>query len=262
MSIDYVKKDRIAYITINRPEAMNAIDPEHNAELNRVWADFRDDDESWIAILTGSGEKAFSAGADLKKLIPTAAGAAKGGSNTGGEVGSFGGNTRGFQTWKPMIAAVNGVALAGGLEMVLACDLRIAAEHAKFGLAEVRWGIIPGAGGTQRLPRMIPVAKAMEMMLTAEPIDAQEAYRLGLINRIVPAGQLMAEAEKLANVLLERGPLALRAIKQAVLQGMDRPLAEGLQLELELINGLFKTEDAVEGPRAFAEKRKPNFKAR
>src|SRR5690349_25050686 len=109
---------------------MNAIDPEHNAELNRVWADFRDDDESWIAILTGTGTKAFSAGADLKKLIPTAAGATRQGSNTGGEVGSFGGNTRGFQTWKPMIAAVNGVALAGGLEMVLACDLRIAAEHA------------------------------------------------------------------------------------------------------------------------------------
>jgi enoyl-CoA hydratase/carnithine racemase len=262
MSVDYQKKERLAIITINRPEAMNSIDPEHNEELNKVWADFRDDPEMWVAILTGAGDKAFSAGADLKKLIPQATANSQSGAGGTGGVGNFGGITRGFRTWKPMIAAVNGYALAGGMEMVLACDLRIAAEHAKFGLAEVRWGIIPGAGGTQRLPRAIPLAKAMEMMLTAEPISAQEALQFGLVNKVVPQAQLMEEAEKLANVLLERGPLALRAVKQAVLEGLDRPLAEGLQIEAQLISQLFKTEDAVEGPRAFAEKRKPNFKAK
>lgn len=260
MAIDYVKKGRLAYVTINRPEAMNALDPAHYDEMVRVWADFRDDDEVWIAILTGAGDKSFSAGADLKTLIPRMSSLARAGEDAGNW--NFGGITRGFQTWKPIIAAVNGYALAGGMEMVLGCDLRIAAENAKFGTAEVKWGIMCGAGGTQRLPRAIPMVKAMEILLTGEPIDAQEAYRLGLVNKVVPQAQLMEETEKLANLLLERGPLALRATKQAVLQGLDRPLNDGLDLELELFTQLVKTEDAMEGPRAFAEKRKPNFKGK
>ncbi|HEX2912945.1 MAG TPA: enoyl-CoA hydratase-related protein [Chloroflexia bacterium] len=259
MSIDYLKKDRLAYITINRPEAMNALDPAHYDEMIRVWQDFKDDDSCWVAILTGAGDKAFSAGADLKTLIPRVTGLAR----EGQEIGdwNFGGITRHFQTWKPIIAAINGHALAGGMEMVLACDLRIASENARLGLAEVKWGIIPGAGGTQRLPRAIPLAKAMEILLTGEPIDAQEAYRLGLVNKVVPQENLMQETEKLAQLLLERGPLALRAVKQAVLQGLDRPLEQGLELELDLFARMARTADALEGPRAFAEKRKPNFRA-
>src|SRR6185312_12935982 len=160
MGVIYEKRERVAYITINRPEARNAIDIETGQELSKAWSDFRDDDDLWIAVLTGAGEKSFSAGADLKSLIPslTKAGPTTTETNDGG----FGGITRGFECWKPMIAAINGHCIAGGFEMMLACDLRIASENATFGLAEVRWGIIPGAGGTQRLPRAIPLAKAME----------------------------------------------------------------------------------------------------
>jgi len=161
-----------------------------------------------------------------------------------------------------MIAAVNGHCFAGGFEMMLACDLRIASENAVFGLTEVSWGIIPAAGGTQRLPRSIPLAKAMELILTAARISAEEAYNIGLINKVVPQAELMNEVEGWIATLLERGPLALRAAKQAMLQGLNMPLEEGMQLEQRLMAGLLKTEDAREGPLAFAQKRKPEFKAR
>ncbi|HJP09099.1 MAG TPA: enoyl-CoA hydratase-related protein, partial [Arenicellales bacterium] len=195
MSIRFEREGRLAWVTIDRPEAMNALDMAHNEELNRVWAEFRDDQDLWVAILTGAGNKAFSAGADLKTLIPAQGEGVM-------EDWNFGGITRGFKTFKPIIAAVNGVALAGGLEMVLACDLRVAADHARLGLAEVKWAIIPGAGGTQRLPRAIPLARAMEMILTGDPITADEAYQLGLVNRVVSADSLMAEARSLAETLL------------------------------------------------------------
>lgn len=265
MGIIYEKRDRVAYITINRPEARNAIDAETGQALSQAWQDFSDDDEAWIAVLTGAGEKSFSAGADLKSLIPNLSRASTSGDGARTERandGGFGGITRGFECWKPMIAAINGHCIAGGFEMMLACDLRIAVESATFGLAEVRWGIIPGAGGTQRLPRSIPLAKAMEIILTGEPISAQEAYQLGLINKVVPQGELMHEVDRLVGTLLERGPLALRAAKQAILQGLYMPMEEGLQLEQHLFRYLLSTEDAKEGPRAFAEKRKPNFKGK
>ncbi len=186
MPIIYEKKDKIAIITINRPEAMNAIDPETSEELSKAWMDFRDDPSLWVAILTGAGDKAFSAGADLKKMIPFLATLSPFERREREEkCPGFGGITRRLNIWKPIIAAINGFCLAGGLEMALACDIRVAAEHATFGLMEVSRGIIPGAGGTQRLPRMIPVAKAMEMILMAQRIDAQEALRLGLVNRVV-----------------------------------------------------------------------------
>jgi len=161
MSIRFEKDNRLAIVTIDRPEAMNALDMSHNTELDRVWAEFRDDDDLWVAILTGVGNKAFSAGADLKTLIPAQGAGVM-------DDWNFGGITRNFTTYKPIIAAINGVALAGGLEMVLACDLRVAADHARLGLAEVKWAIIPGAGGTQRLPRNIPLARAMEMIYPRE----------------------------------------------------------------------------------------------
>lgn len=260
MGILYEKRGRVAYITINRPEARNAIDFETGQELSNAWKDFRDDDNVWIGVITGAGDKAFSAGADLKSFIPMLTSSARSGEQVND--GGFGGITRGFECWKPIIAAVNGSCLAGGFEIMLACDLRIASENATFGLTEVRWGIIPGAGGTQRLPRAIPLAKAMEIVLMAEPISAEEAYRIGLINKVVPQTTLMEEVERWVATLLERGPLALRAAKQAMLQGLDMPLDEGLKLEQRLFTGLLGTEDAREGPMAFAQKRKPQFKAK
>lgn len=260
MAILYEKRGRVAYITINRPEARNAIDLETGRELTEAWQDFRDDENLWIGVLTGAGEKAFSAGADLKSLIPMMTSSARSNETTNDR--GFGGITRGFECWKPMIAAVNGYCLAGGFEMMLACDLRIAVETATFGLTEVRWGIIPGAGGTQRLPRVVPLARAMEIILLGEPISAQDAYQMGLLNKVVPQGELMNEVERWINTLLERGPLALRAAKQAMLQGLNMTLDEGMQLEQNLFRQMLATEDAKEGPLAFAQKRKPEFKAR
>jgi E-phenylitaconyl-CoA hydratase len=261
MALLYTQQDRIVTITLNRPEAMNAIDPETHRELIDAWIRFRDDSEAWIAILTGAGEKAFSAGADLKKLIPQAFAAGTERARSHNDYG-LGGITRGLEIWKPMIAAVNGHALAGGLELALACDLRIAAEHATFGLTEVRWAIMPGAGGTQRLPRTVPLAKAMEMILMAEPVDAREAHRIGLVNAVVPLAELMPTARRWAQTICERGPLGVRAAKEAVVRGLSLPLADGLRLEALLSGTLRGTEDATEGPRAFAEKRKPVFRAR
>ena len=260
MALRYEQQDRVVTITLDRPEAMNAIDPETHQELIEAWTRFRDDPEAWVAILTGAGEKAFSAGADLKKMIPQAF-ATRGGGRSHNDLG-LGGITRGLEIWKPMIAAVNGYALAGGLELVLACDLRVAAEHAMFGLTEVRWAIMPGAGGTQRLPRMVPLAKAMEMILMAETCSAQEAHRIGLINAVVPPAEVLPTARRWAQTLCERGPLAIRAAKEAIVRGLSLPLADGLRLEAFLSGTLRGTEDAAEGPRAFAEKRKPVFRAR
>ena len=263
MGITYEKKDKIAVITINRPEAMNSIDPETNEELVKTWVDFRDDPGVWVGILTGAGDKAFSAGADLKKMIPmmTRMSTFERKERDENQPG-LGGITRGMRIWKPLIAAVNGFCLAGGLEMALACDLRVAADHATFGLMEVKRGIIPGAGGTQRLSRLIPLTKAMEMILLAQRVDAQEALRLGIVNRVVPLAELMPTAMKMAEAILENGPLAVRAAKEAIIRGLSMPLEEGLRLEASLQLNLLKTEDAVEGPKAFAEKRKPQFKAR
>ena len=258
----YEQKDQIVTITINRPDAMNAIDPETHQALIQAWTRFRDDEGAWVAILTGAGEKAFSAGADLKKMIPAAFSGGRGYNPVAHNAYGLGGITRGLEIWKPMIAAINGFCLAGGLEQALACDLRIAAPHAKFGLTEVRWAIMPGAGGTQRLPRAVPLAKALEMILTAEPITADEALRFGLVNKVVPLPELLPAARALAETLCERGPLALRAAKEAVIRGLSLPLADGLRLEAFLSGTLRGTEDAAEGPKAFAEKRKPAFKAR
>jgi enoyl-CoA hydratase/carnithine racemase len=261
MAIRYEQEERVVTITIDRLEAMNAIDPETHNALIDAWLRFRDDPGAWVAILTGAGEKAFSAGADLKKLIPQAVAAGPGRGRGHNDYG-LGGITRGLEIWKPMIAAINGHALAGGLELALACDLRVAAEHATLGLTETRWAIMPGAGGTQRLPRTVPVCRALELILLAEPIGAAEAHRIGLVNRVVPAAEVMPTARRWAATLCERGPLALRAAKEAVLRGLSLPLPDGLRLEAFLSGTLRGTEDAVEGPRAFAEKRKPVFKGR
>ncbi|MGD0205450.1 MAG: enoyl-CoA hydratase-related protein [Dehalococcoidia bacterium] len=256
-NIIYEKRGRIAYVIINRPQRMNAVDPDTSRELLQAFSAFRDDDEVWVSILTGAGEKAFSAGADLVAMAQAFA---------GGEAGffdvPFGGITRAFETWKPMIAAINGHCLAGGLELALRCDIRVAAEHATFGLPEPTRAIIPAAGGTQRLPRAIPLAFAMELLLTGGRIDAQTALRWGLVSHVVPLAELMPKAEEIANAICECGPLAVRAIKQAAYQGLDMTLEEGLALEAELMAGILRTEDARQGPLAFAQKRKPEYKGR
>jgi len=267
VSVLYERRNHVAYITINRPEVRNALDPETNREMGRVWAQFRDDPDAWVAVLTGAGDKAFCAGADLKTLIPQQSAEAHGVRRTadagdGGEPSSFGGITGDFVTWKPIIAAINGYCLAGGLELALACDIRLASTNAQFGLAEVRWALIPGAGGTQRLPRTVPLGIAMEMILTGNSIDAQEAYRIGLVNRVLPLPDLLPAATELAETIASRGPLAVRAAKRAILEGLSLPLRDGLALERRLFAEVLQTEDAMEGPRAFAEKRQPQYRGR
>lgn len=262
MAILYEKKGKVAYITINRPEAMNAIDFETNNELAEAWSDFRESPDLWVAILTGAGEKAFCAGADLKKFIPNLQGPERDKVDKHSHRPGFGGITGNLKIWKPIIAAINGICIAGGTEIALACDIRIAAENAKFGLVETSLGLIPGAGGTQRLPRLIPFGRALEMILSAEMIDAREAYRLGLVSKVVPSGELLDTANKVGERICQMGPLAIRAAKAAMYRGIDLPVDEALALELSYARLILETEDAKEGPKAFAEKRKPEFKGR
>lgn len=260
MSIDVEAKGPVLEVTINRPDAMNALDASANEELRKVWEDFIADPKLQIAVLTGDGDKAFCAGADLKTLIPAYRDAARREEDADWNFG--GGLARGLDLPKPIIAAVNGHCLAGGLEMALACDIRICSPNATFGLAEVKWGIIPGAGGTQRLPRAVPLGWALEMILTGDPIDAAEALRIGLVNRVVPIDRLLACAREIAARITSRGPLAVRAAKQAVYYGLGRDLAAGMRRENALFRQVATSEDASEGPRAFAERRPPRFKGR
>jgi enoyl-CoA hydratase/carnithine racemase len=257
-NITFETREHLAYITLNRPERRNAIDPLTSQELLQAFTAFKEDDELWVAIVTGAGDQAFSAGADLVAMAESFAG---GGGGVPMNV-PFAGITRGFECWKPMIAAINGYCLAGGLELALSCDVRIAAEHASFGLPEPKRAIIPAAGGTQRLPRAVPLAFAMELLLTGDRFDAETALRFGLVSRVVAADQLMATAEEIAAKILECGPLAVRAIKQAALQGRQMSLEDGLKLESQLAGQVFRSEDAREGPTAFAQKRKPAYKGR
>ena len=252
MAVDYEKEGRIAIFTINRPEALNAINAEVSRELNEAMIDFRDDPDLWVGIITGAGDRAFSAGADIKGFRPGPMEAAEGAAE----------RVRADQIWKPFIAAINGYALGGGLELALTCDLRIAAEHARFGTPEILVGVIPAGGGIDRLPRFIPRAKAAEILLMGQQIDAQEAYRIGLVNKVVPLAQLMPAAREWAEIICRAGPLQVRAVKEAMIRGYDMPLADGLRLETELLNRVRSTEDYMEGARAFVEKRKPDWKAR
>lgn len=250
----------VVLVTISRPEVMNCLDAAANEELGEAWGRFMTDPNLHVAVLTGKGEKSFSAGADLKSLIPAQRSAVVGGKT---QTWGFGGGlARGRTIIKPIIAAVNGHCLAGGLEMALACDIRICSPNARFGLAEVKWGIIPGAGGTQRLPRAAPLGLALEMILTGDPIDASEALRAGLVNRVVPQSELVPAAMELAERIASRGPFAVRAARRAVYEGLGRDFEAGMAVEEFLFNEAIRTEDASEGPRAFAEKRAPNFKGR
>jgi E-phenylitaconyl-CoA hydratase len=254
-NILYEKRGAVAVLTINREKALNALDARTSGEMHVAWQDFRDDPELRVAVLTGVGEKAFSTGMDL-------AATAQGEDQLAPGALPFGGFTKRMPIYKPIIAAINGYCLAGGLELALACDIRVCSPDARFALAEVRWALIPGAGGTQRLPRAIPQAWANYMILTGEQIDAETAIRLGLVSHIFPKEELLDRALGIANLICERGPLAVQLAKEVILRGMDMPLDHGLTLEELAIQRIMKTEDAQEGPRAFAEKRKPVYKGR
>ena len=255
-TILFESRDRIAFITLNRPDSLNAMNRQMTRELVDVCQQVDDDSGIRIAIFTGAGEKAFSAGMDLKERAET----------------SFSPIERRQQKLtnkiytqaravaaitKPTIAAIRGYCVGGGLEFALACDLRVAAEDAKLGLTEVRRGIIPGAGGTQRLTRAVGVTKAMEMCLTGDTVSGLEAKSLGLVNNAVPSADVLKAAEDLAGRILKGAPMSVAFIKEAIKKGVELPLEEGLRLEADLSALIGITEDAKEGPRAFAEKRPP-----
>jgi crotonobetainyl-CoA hydratase len=251
-----VERDgKLLIVTINRPEVMNSLHPPANAELEKVFDEFVADPELWVAILTGAGERAFSAGNDLKF---TAKSSGKLAINPKG----FGGITARLDNPKPLIAAVNGVAMGGGFEIALACDLIVASENAVFALPEPRVGLAALAGGTHRLPRAIPLKHAMGMLLTGRRVSAQEGYQLGFVNEVVPAPELMAAARRWASQILECAPLSVRASKQSAYDGLDRPLEEAMSARYEQVTLMVKSEDFIEGPRAFAEKRAPRWKGR
>ncbi len=255
--IDYKKEGKIGIFTLNRPEALNAMSVPGLHELSEKLKEFRDDPDVWVGIITAVGDRAFCAGADIKEMLPFMRDNIR---QTPWKIPDT--IYRGLELWKPLIAAVNGMALGGGLELALACDIRIASEKARFGVPEVRLGLMPGWGGTQRIPRMVPWCKAAELLLMGRPIDAQEAYRIGLVNLVVPPEKLMPTAMEWANAILEAGPLGVRAAKEAMVRGVELPLEEGLKLEYALFLHLLHTEDFVEGTKAFVEKRKPDFQAK
>ena len=252
-TIRYEKRDRVAVVTIDRPDAMNALTVEMLGALDAAFAEFEGDDDLWVAILTASGDRAFCTGMDLKEAIPLL--------TSGDELGYEDHTKRQFSdVFKPIIAAVNGHCIAGGMEMLAGTDLRVAAEHATFGLGEVRWGLVPAGGSHIRIPRQIPWALAMELLLTGDPIDARRAYEIGLVNRVVPADELMPTALKLAARICKNGPLAVRTSKQIAVRSLG--LEAGFVLEKALAAKVFASDDAKEGPRAFGEKREPRFTGR
>jgi len=257
--LKYEKKDRIAYITINRPERMNALHVHAHIEFSEVFDDFRDDPESWVAIITGAGEKAFSAGNDL---VYQAERAAAGHPLEPLPPAGFAGITHRFDCFKPIIAAVNGYALGGGFETALACDIIIAADHARLGLPEPTVGLIAGGGGIHRLPRQIPLKLAMGMMLTGRHITAEEAYRIGIANEVVPMAELMTTAEKWAAEIFRCAPLSVRASKEGAMKGLDMGLEAALRDNTLITQPMGGSEDSIEGPKAFAEKRPPVWKGR
>ena len=263
--LEYEKRDGVAYLVMNRPERRNALSPQMIVEMAGAWQDFRDDRDARVAILRGAGDQAFCAGADLGLLIPLLSGARK--PEDEYDEALLADRSlmqtallRDFELYKPVIAAVNGFALAGGTEILQATDLRIAAQHAEFGLSEVMRGIIPAGGSLVRLARQIPYCKAMQILLTGDRMSAEEAHRIGLVNEVVPAAELLDRAEALAARIAENGPLAVAACKEAVIRTSGLPLADAFRIENELAGRIMKSKDAMEGPRAFMEKRKPQFR--
>lgn len=250
-------RDQIAWITLNRPEAMNALSVQLRAELAAAMRAAEADPEVRVVVLRGAGDRAFCAGADIKEFVEVPSPPAYR-------------QARVPESWitpfdltrKPIIASIHGYCLGGGLEVALACDIRIAAEDAQFGLPETGLGIMTGVGGSQRLPRMVGLAQALDMILTGERIDGVRAREIGLVTRVVPRAELAAETEALALRLAARPPMAMAFAKEAVRAAQDLPLRDGMRLEIDLITHLLYTEDRLEAARAFREKRKPHFTGR
>jgi enoyl-CoA hydratase/carnithine racemase len=258
----YEKKDHIAYITITRPEVMNSLHVHANLELDQVWDDFASDSDAWVAVLTGQGDRAFSAGNDLKYTAEMSRLPADQRPRTGFPKGGFGGLTSRYDLFKPIIARVNGFALGGGLEMAMACDIIIAAEHAELGLPEPRRGLIAGAMGVHRLPRQVGLKQAMGYMLTGRHIPAPRAYEIGLVNEVVPLADLDAAVDRWVQDILRCAPLSVRATKEATMQGLDMTLPQAGSAAYAWEVARRRSEDAIEGPRAFAEKRTPNWQGK
>ncbi len=253
----YEVKDGIAYVTINRPKVLNALNDTVITELGQVFTAIKDDPQVKAVIITGAGEKAFVAGADITQLVDLNTQEGKAFAAKGQAVFNLIENLG-----KPVIAAINGFALGGGCELAMACTVRLASTKAKLGQPEVNLGIIPGYGGTQRLPRLVGKGRAMELVLTGRMVDAQEAYQMGLVNKVVEPEKLMEEAEALAKTIMSKGPVAVKLAMEAVNRGLEVSLAEGLAIEADLFGICCSTEDKVEGTKAFLEKRKANFQGK
>ena len=253
----YTKEEGIGVVAINRPESLNALSGDVYTELYELFQEIENDSDVRVVIITGSGERAFVAGADIADMQP----------QNSIEIHDFAGKARKasdriYTLSKPVIAAVNGFALGGGCELAMCCDLRVASENAKFGQPEINLGIIPGAGGTQRLSRLVGMTKAKELIYTGDMIDANTAFTLGLVNKVVPPDKLMAEAKELARKLLSKSSVALSLAKKAATSGAEMDLSSGLDLEEQCFALCFATEDQKEGMAAFLQKRKPEFKGK
>ena len=260
MPVQLSREGRVAIIVMDRPEARNAMNREMTEQLNTTYDELAGDEAVWAVVLTGAGDRAFCAGQDLKE-VEAAVKQAESGAAPRGASGGFGGIThRDFP--KPIIAAVNGFAMGGGFEICLACDLVLAEEHASFGLPEVKRGLFAGAGGLVRIGKRLPMPLAMEVALTGEPLSAQRAYELGLVNRVVPKGEGVRAAVELANVICQAAPLAVRVSKKIIRTGVLQGEAELWALQGQLGAELMRSEDFLEGPRAFVEKRAPQWKGR
>ncbi len=263
MGFDFVavtKRERVTVITINRPEVMNALHPPASSELDDIFDDFAADPEVWVAVITGAGDKAFCAGNDLKWQARQGPRAFRAGMNS--LRGGFGGLTGRFDCFKPVIAAVNGLALGGGFEMVLACDIVIAADHAMFALPEPTVGNIAACGGVHRLVRRMPHHLAMGYLLTGARLSSQEALRFGLVNEVVAAEHLLPAALAWADKILKCAPLSVRATKEAALRGLEMPLSDAVRTVFPGMETMRASEDFCEGPRAFAEKRRPRWQGK
>lgn len=256
MSIDFDLHDGIATITINRPERRNALDAEHYAALSQAWRRVRDEPEIRVAIITGAGDKAFCAGADIKSFVGRA-------EQSLADVWQTQKDSllnRGLEIWKPVIAAVNGACVGGGMTMLMATDIRVACDEATFSISEVKRGIIAANGGTQRVMKQIPYAVAMEMLLLGDTMDAETAQRWGLVNRVVPRSEMMNTAYALAERIKRNAPLAVQAAKELAVRSLDMSLAEGLRMEQFVNRILHHSQDTKRAKEAFAEKRMPEFK--
>jgi E-phenylitaconyl-CoA hydratase len=255
MPVIYEKRERIAHITLNRPEVLNAFNRDMHRRLREVWLDFREDNDVWVALITGAGDRAFSSGQDVKEIGELRAERVR---RTFWEAWFGGDLQEGLEVWKPIVAAVNGYCLGEGLTLVLACDFRIASERASFGFPEVTLGM-PTIVGAVRAPRVVGLGNALELLLTGDRVEAARALQMGLVHRVVPHEDVKAEAEAFARRLCRNGPVALRCTKEVAVRSLAMPFGDAVRMGESLRRLALQSEDVVEGVQAFLEKREPRF---